>query len=135
MWPRRKRKRSGEEATPADALTVMAEMVIQKDPEGNVPGWKDRKEPVYRVVYHASADPGTAWITDAEDRVPIPYDTVREAAEGSHVVHAEKLEDPGDDGVILFSERGTVAAEERDPPVLEPLRGEGLARDGHRCLL
>ena len=44
----------GAGSTPLDAIKRMAEMAILKDPEGNVPGRKDRKEPIYTVVYHLS---------------------------------------------------------------------------------
>ena len=54
-----------EGATPTDALQAMAEIVMQKDPVGNVPGRKDRDTPIYTVVYHATEDGRASWVEGA----------------------------------------------------------------------
>jgi hypothetical protein len=56
----------GEGARPVEALKAMAELAIRKDPEGNVPGHRNRREPVYTVVYHASAGGRSAWVEGEE---------------------------------------------------------------------
>src|SRR5881296_4082302 len=131
-------------ATPLDALKLMAELAIQKDPEGNVPGRRDRKHPIYTVVYHVAPDavvpPSvpprgrcSAWVEGEEGRVPVPMAIVEDAAREGRVIEAKDLEDPGDTRAIRFGERGSVPRADRDSPVSESLRTRVLARDGHRC--
>jgi Holliday junction DNA helicase RuvB len=153
----------GKGSTPLDAIQRMAEMAILKDPEGNVPGRKDRKEPIYTVVYHltgghltgghltgghltgghlsgddpsngsSSAEGGTSWVLGEDGRVPIPLEVVKEAEKGARVLEVKDLEDPGNTEAIRFGERGSVPPGERDPKVTESLRAAVLARDAHRC--
>jgi Holliday junction DNA helicase RuvB len=142
----------GAGATPLDGIKRMAEMAILKDPEGNVPGRKDRREPIYTVVYHVSrenlpdqhASPGAdkAWVLGEDGRVPIPLEVVKQVAgkqipnqppRAARAFEVKDLEDPGNTDAIRFGERGSVPPEERDPKATESLRAAVLARDGHRC--
>src|SRR5881628_350643 len=92
----------GKGATPLDALKLMAELAIQKDPEGNVPGRRDRSHPIYTVVYHIAPDGRSAWVEGEEGRVAVPMALVQEAARAGRVIEAKDLEDPGDTHAIRF---------------------------------
>ncbi|MGH9361552.1 MAG: HNH endonuclease, partial [Thermoanaerobaculia bacterium] len=122
---------AGEGATPLDALKRMAEMAIGTDPEGPVPGRKERREPVYRVVYHVGSD-GKAWCEGEEGRVPIPLAAALAAAPVADVIEVPDLKDPGA-VAIRFGERGSVPAEERDRPTPRWMRSAVLARENERC--
>jgi hypothetical protein len=113
----------------------MAELVIRKDPEGNVPGRRDRSEPVYSVIYHVGADGRSAWVEGEEGRIPIPLSTALEATDPMRVIEVPDIEPGfgGDTEAIRFGERGSVPPEERDQPATEAMRRAVLAREGHRC--
>jgi Holliday junction DNA helicase RuvB len=130
----------GKGATPLDALKLMAELAIQKDPSspinspgGNVPGRRDRSHPIYTVVYHVAPDGRSAWVEGEEGRVAVPMEIVAEAAQEGRVIEAMDLQNPGDTRAIRFGERGSVPPSERDALTSPELRTRVLARDSNRC--
>ncbi|MGH9360836.1 MAG: AAA family ATPase, partial [Thermoanaerobaculia bacterium] len=110
----------------------MAELVLRKEPDGSVPGMKDRKEPVYVVVYHVSADGRSAHVETGEGPLPIPLSAVEEVAREARIVEVEDLA-PGEGHEIRLGARGTVAAAERDPPASEAMKTAVFLRHGGRC--
>jgi Holliday junction DNA helicase RuvB len=123
----------GAGASVQGAIQEIAELVLRKDPEGNVPGRRDREEPIYSVVYHVGPDGRSAWLEGEDGRIPIPLETALEAAREGEVIEVPDIDDPGDTEAILFGERGSVPPGERDRPTTPAMRRAVKAREGHRC--
>jgi Holliday junction DNA helicase RuvB len=124
----------GAGATPAQALKAIAELVLRKEPDGSVPGMKDRKEPVYTVIRHLSPDGRSAHVESEEGPMPIPLSAIAEVVNEARVVEVEDLA-PGEGHEIRLGERGAVPAAERDPPATEAMKTAVFLRHGGCCAI
>jgi hypothetical protein len=133
---RKLRRELGEGSTPRDALMAMVDMALRTDPEGKIPGRRERGEPVYTVVYHGGADGKSAWMETGKGRVEVDPESLREKVRsGARTIEALDVSGAGLCRAIRFGERGGVPKEERDGDIPPEVMAAVLARDSYRCVI
>jgi Holliday junction DNA helicase RuvB len=125
----------GEECSPAEAFAYMAEISLGLGCGETPEGLAAREVPPDLTVYYRCEACGSASILDEDgEEVPVPREAAERAEARGPVYRPDPPEDPGDDAVVLFGERGTIPPEERDAPISPAMRRVLLARDGYRCV-
>jgi len=105
----------GQALTDAEVMVMAAEMIIQRDADGSVPGRKKVHGALFKVVVHQQEDGGKEVLTEAG-----PMELTEE----------EAAEVPGDAPRVLLDR---VAVDE-DAPVTPAMRRHVFARDDNRCV-
>ena len=117
-------------------MLAMVDMALRTDPEGKVPGRRERGEPVYTVVYHGGADGKSAWVETGKGRLEVDPESLREKVRGgARTIEALDVSGAGLCHAIRFGERGSVPEEDRDGDIPPEVMEAVLARDSHRCVI
>ncbi|HEU5394092.1 MAG TPA: HNH endonuclease signature motif containing protein, partial [Candidatus Methylomirabilis sp.] len=114
-----------------DIIEYIARAMLRTDPEGKLPGRRERDLPVVQVVVHVGPD-GKSWAESLDGPVPIPIEEAIAASRECEVVEVHDLEE-GAGNPILFGERGSVPPGERAPAASARVRAAVSLREGHRC--